>query len=161
MEFLKTQGNFIQYGPNAICYRGRSMKNRIQTLMNVSRILVTLVAMVGVASNVVGADSPTLDPHLEVLRTFLEKTWKQVSEAKPGSTNKPALDVARWERALNGKAVPRSPVGSESERRWIMPGRWTSGASDLRFGCKAGLFEPNRTIQRHSRHAQDDRTRCA
>jgi len=105
MEFLKTQGNFIQYGPNAICYRGRSMKNRIQTLMNVSRILVTLVAMVGVASNVVGADSPTLDPHLEVLRPLLEKTWKQVSEAKPGSTNKPALDVARWERALNGKAV--------------------------------------------------------
>jgi len=73
--------------------------------MNISRILIPLVVTIGVVSNVAAADSPTLDPHLEPLRPLLEKTWKQVSESKPGSTNQPAIDVARWERALNGKAV--------------------------------------------------------
>lgn len=73
--------------------------------MNIPRILITLVGAVGVLSHAAGAESPALDSHLEPLRPLLEKTWKQVSETKPGSTNKPALDVARWERALNGRAV--------------------------------------------------------
>ena len=73
--------------------------------MNISRFLIALVATVSLASKVAAADSFVVDPHLEPLRPLLEKTWKQVSEAKPGSTNKPAIDVARWERALNGKAV--------------------------------------------------------
>lgn len=73
--------------------------------MNLSRLLITLVATVGLASNVAAADAPSLDPHLEPLRPLLEKTWKQVAESKASSTNKPALDVARWERALNGRAV--------------------------------------------------------
>ena len=72
--------------------------------MNLSRVFTSLVATVAMAANVAGADS-TLDPHLEPLRPLLDKTWKQVSEVKSGSTNKPAIDVARWERALNGKAV--------------------------------------------------------
>ena len=73
--------------------------------MNISRILVALVATVSLASNIAAADGPALDSHLEPLRPLLEKTWKQVSEAKPGSTNQPAIDVARWERALNGRAI--------------------------------------------------------
>lgn len=46
---------------------------------------------------------PSLDPHLEPLRPLLEKTWKGTfKDSKP---DKPTVDVARWERALNGKAV--------------------------------------------------------
>ncbi len=49
------------------------------------------------------ADQASLDPHLEMLRPLLEKTWKgQFKDSKP---DKPTVDVARWERALNGKAV--------------------------------------------------------
>lgn len=49
------------------------------------------------------ADQPSLDPHLEILRPLLEKTWKgQFKDSKP---DKPTVDVARWERALNGRAV--------------------------------------------------------
>ena len=49
------------------------------------------------------AGQPLLDPHLEMLRPLLEKTWKgQFKDSKP---DKPTVDVARWERALNGKPV--------------------------------------------------------
>jgi len=73
--------------------------------MNPSRILFALAATAGLTLKVAAADGPALDPHLETLRPLLEKTWKQISEPQPGSTNKPALDVARWERALNGRAI--------------------------------------------------------
>ena len=43
-----------------------------------------------------------LDPNLEPLRPWLGKTWK--SDSGP-SGDKPKIDVARWERALNGKAI--------------------------------------------------------
>lgn len=50
-----------------------------------------------------GADSSWLDPHLEPLRPFLDKTWKGVfKNSKP---DRPIADVMRWERALNGKGV--------------------------------------------------------
>ena len=48
------------------------------------------------------AEQGTLDPHLEPLRPWLGKTWKSDS-AEPGDKQK--VDVARWERALNGRAV--------------------------------------------------------
>ena len=49
------------------------------------------------------ADGSSLNPHLEALRPLLGKTWKGAfTESKP---DKPAVDVARWERALNGQAV--------------------------------------------------------
>lgn len=44
-----------------------------------------------------------LDAHLEPLRPFLGKTWS--GEFKESTPEKPRVDVARWERALNGKAV--------------------------------------------------------
>jgi hypothetical protein len=49
------------------------------------------------------ADQPVLDPPLEPLRPFLDKTWKGVF--KNSTPEKPVVDVMRWERALNGKAV--------------------------------------------------------
>lgn len=50
------------------------------------------------------AGSPdTLDPQLEPLRPFLGKTWK--GEFQDSTPEKPKADVARWERAMNGKAV--------------------------------------------------------
>jgi len=49
------------------------------------------------------AEPASLDPHLEPLRPFLGKTWKGAfKDSKP---EKPTVDVQRWERALNGKAV--------------------------------------------------------
>lgn len=48
------------------------------------------------------AETGSLDPHLEPLRGWLGKTWKE--QPKEGATNG-KIDVARWERALNGKAV--------------------------------------------------------
>ena len=48
------------------------------------------------------AEEGALDPHLEPLRPWLNKTWRS-DAAEPGA--KPKVDVARWERALNGKAV--------------------------------------------------------
>lgn len=49
------------------------------------------------------ADKPSLDEHLEPLRPFLGKTWR--GEFKESTPEKPQVDVSRWERALNGKAV--------------------------------------------------------
>lgn len=45
----------------------------------------------------------TLDPQLEVLRPFLGKTWK--GTFANSTPEKPNIDVARYERAMNGKAV--------------------------------------------------------
>lgn len=50
-----------------------------------------------------GADAPSLDPHLEPFRPLLGKTWR--GEFKNSTPEKPRYDIARWERALNGKAV--------------------------------------------------------
>jgi hypothetical protein len=44
-----------------------------------------------------------LDSHLEPLRPWLGKTWK--GEFKGSNPDKPTIDIARWERALNGRAV--------------------------------------------------------
>ena len=48
------------------------------------------------------AEQGPLDANLEPLRRWLGKTWK--SDAAEGG-GQPKVDVARWERALNGKAV--------------------------------------------------------
>jgi hypothetical protein len=50
-----------------------------------------------------GADIPTLDTHLEPLRPFIGKIWR--AEFKNSTPEKPVIDVASWERALNGKAI--------------------------------------------------------
>jgi hypothetical protein len=53
--------------------------------------------------NVCRADQPALESGLEPLRPLLEKTWK--GAFKNSTPEKPVVDVMRWERALNGKAV--------------------------------------------------------
>jgi len=71
--------------------------------MNIPLRFIALVGTIGVALGLFAADSPSLDPHLEALRPWLGKTWKgQFKGSKP---DKPTVDIARWERALNGKAV--------------------------------------------------------
>jgi hypothetical protein len=50
-----------------------------------------------------GADQPSLEPPLEPLRPLLGKTWK--GAFKNSTPEKPTIDVMRWERALNGKAI--------------------------------------------------------
>ncbi len=63
-----------------------------------------LVALLlGVLLGSARAEEPKLDSHLEPLRPLLEKTWK--GTFKNATTDHPVVDVARWERALNGKAV--------------------------------------------------------
>lgn len=47
--------------------------------------------------------SESLDPQLEVFRPFLGKTWK--GTFANSTPEKPMIDVARYERAMNGKAV--------------------------------------------------------
>src|SRR6266550_594062 len=66
------------------------------------RTLVSITISLTVASSMAAADQPGLDPHLEPLRPWLDKTFK--SEGTERSSNS-STDVARWERALNGKAV--------------------------------------------------------
>jgi hypothetical protein len=64
----------------------------------------------------------SLDPNLEPLRPWLGKTWK--GEFKSSTPEKPVIDIARWERALNGKAVRilhsinRGAYGGESLVTW-------------------------------------------
>jgi hypothetical protein len=48
-------------------------------------------------------DQPSLDPHLEPLRPLIGKTWRGVF--KDSTPEKPVVDIATWERALNGQAV--------------------------------------------------------
>ncbi len=45
----------------------------------------------------------TLDPNLEPLRPFLGKTFR--GEFADSTPEKPVVDVVRYERAMNGKAV--------------------------------------------------------
>ncbi len=49
------------------------------------------------------AESAPLNEHLEPLRPLLGKTWR--GEFKNSTPEKPVVDVAKWERALNGQAV--------------------------------------------------------
>ena len=65
--------------------------------------LLILAAALSVAFTASAAEELKLDSHLEALRPFLEKTWK--GHLKNSTPEKPVIDVARWERALNGKAV--------------------------------------------------------
>ena len=70
--------------------------------MNPRKFVLQLVAICAAPLAAFSAEQGTLDPNLEPLRPWLGKTWK--SDAAE-SGDKPKIDVARWERALNGKAV--------------------------------------------------------
>jgi hypothetical protein len=71
--------------------------------MKTRRGLFLLLSLPWVTASLCGADEPAMDPHLEPLRPLLGKTWKGVfKNSKP---DKPTVDIMRWERGLNGKAV--------------------------------------------------------
>jgi hypothetical protein len=71
--------------------------------MNTRSLLCSLIVIISITARLSAADAPSLDPHLEPLRPWLGKTWKgQFKDSKP---EKPTIDISRWERALNGKAV--------------------------------------------------------
>ncbi len=55
------------------------------------------------ASTVIAAETNKLDEALEPLRPFIGRTWR--GEFKHASPDKRTIDVARWERALNGKGI--------------------------------------------------------
>ena len=67
-------------------------------------------------------EQPPLAKELEPLRPLLGKNWR--GEFKNSSAQKPIIDVARWERALNGQAVRvlhsinDGAYGGESIIRW-------------------------------------------
>jgi hypothetical protein len=71
--------------------------------MNKRHRFLALIGTTGLALALVAGESPSLDSHLEPLRPWLGKTWK--GQFKNSTPDKPTVDVARWERALNGKAV--------------------------------------------------------
>jgi hypothetical protein len=82
------------------------------------------------ALNHARADELKLDPHLEPLRPLLGKTWRgEFVNSKP---DKPIVDVSRWERALNGKAVRMlhsindGVYGGETIFRWDDAGQSVS-----------------------------------
>jgi len=66
------------------------------------RTLVSITISLVVASSMAASDQPALDPHLEFLQPWLDKTFKSEGTERSGNSS---TDVARWERALNGKAV--------------------------------------------------------
>ena len=55
------------------------------------------------ADLVMAGDAPQLAEPFKPFAPLLGKTWK--GEFKDSTPEKPLFDVARWERALNGKAV--------------------------------------------------------
>jgi hypothetical protein len=69
-----------------------------------NRTVLLWLSSLAMGFSMLGAESEsTLNPHLEVLRPLVGKTWKGTfNDSKP---EKPTIDVARWERALNGQAV--------------------------------------------------------
>jgi hypothetical protein len=88
---------------NRHCHRGSNRSNCLRNRLQIgspSLIVGLAIAMSNVAS---AADPASLDPHLEPLRPLLEKTWK--GTFKNSTPENPIVDVMRWERALNGKAV--------------------------------------------------------
>jgi len=68
--------------------------------MKTAQLILSLTFVCALAA--AAAEQGTLDPHLEPLRPWLGKTWKSEAAEQSG---KPKIDVAHWERALNGKAV--------------------------------------------------------
>jgi len=67
------------------------------------RYLSGLFSCFVLIGNALGAEEAKLESHLEPLRPLLDKTWK--GPFKSSKPDKSVVDVMRWERALNGKAV--------------------------------------------------------
>jgi hypothetical protein len=66
-----------------------------------AKLLVFLNCLCSISA--IAAEKTSLDEHLEPFRPFLGKTWK--GHFKESTPEKPQVDIAVWERALNGKAI--------------------------------------------------------
>lgn len=83
--------------------------------------LASLLSLFTVGISFAAETGKMIEP-LEPFRPFLGKTWRgPFKDSKP---DKPIIDLARWERALNGKAVRvlhsvnDGSYGGESIVRW-------------------------------------------
>src|SRR5690349_1089770 len=63
----------------------------------------TLIIIVILSAPALGDETNSLVKPLEALRPFIGKTWK--GEFKNSTPENPKVDIQKWERALNGKAV--------------------------------------------------------
>jgi hypothetical protein len=90
--------------------------------MKASQFPSVLFCCLQAVTRLAGAEPNALDPHLEPLRPLLEKTWKGTFKAS--TPEKPLVDIMRWERALNGRAVRLThslndgAYGGETIFRW-------------------------------------------
>lgn len=66
-----------------------------------SYLLAAVLLLLGLANRTNAQE--TLIPELNVFQPFIGKTWR--GEFKNSTKEKPIIDIARWERALNGRAV--------------------------------------------------------
>ena len=66
-------------------------------------MVVSLVSTALAAGALMSSAPESLDPQLELFRPFIGKTWK--GTFANSTPEKPMIDVARYERAMNGKAV--------------------------------------------------------
>ncbi len=71
--------------------------------MRSARGFLFLLTAFALPTGLLRAEQGMLDPNLEPLRPWLGKTWK--SDGAKAATDMARVDIARWERALNGKAV--------------------------------------------------------
>lgn len=70
-------------------------------MMHPFKLAVTAIAFLSMVAGAIAQDD--LDENLQAFKPFLGKTWK--GDLSDPDMNKPAIDVSRWERALNGQAV--------------------------------------------------------
>lgn len=66
-----------------------------------TKSIVLVVALMSLVNGAIAQEQ--LAENLKVFQPFLGKTWR--GEFKNSTKEKPIIDVARWERALNGNAV--------------------------------------------------------
>jgi len=86
--------NFVRDAPALPAY-DVEMKSALLILLSLGAGLSTCATF--------ASETNSLNEHLEFFRPYLGKTWRgEFKESKP---DKPVVDVARWERVLNGQAI--------------------------------------------------------
>jgi hypothetical protein len=92
--------NFFQYNGFGLCKMNAA--NKTKQPMNKHKLALVMAFAAATISHA-AAESLKLNPHLTPLAPLLGKTWK--GTFKNSKPDHPVIDVAHWERALNGQAV--------------------------------------------------------
>ena len=71
--------------------------------MRLAKLMILTICLAIIQGLPAAENQPALNSHLEPLRPLLGKTWKGIFDGS--KAEKPTVDVARWERILNGQAV--------------------------------------------------------